>query len=277
MKKFFLSLIFCLMCLQPFFSDAPFKLTPVADGILLGTGAAFSASALIVKKTVSLPEYTERTYDFDSINFIDRKLSHTYNKTLDYLGTATCAVNLALPAVMYGAGFFGGMLSASDIATLAAMYAEAYLFNYGAKTFLKLGIHRVRPYMYYDGYPENALDNYDFEFSSPSGHTTDSFLGAGFLSYTFCRYFPESKWKIPVIAASYSVAVGTAALRILSGNHFLTDTIFGAALGTVCGIGIPLLHELIASRSGKAEQTALRKGDIKYAVTPLFAYVRFAL
>lgn len=277
MRKCFLSFVFCLVCLQTFFSDAPFKLNPVADGILFGSGVIFSGSALIVKKYADLPEYTERTYDLDEVNYIDRTLSHKYNKTLDWLGTATCAVNLAAPVVVYGAEFFGGALSASDIAALAAMYAETYLFDYGAKTFLKLGIRRVRPYMYYDGYPESALDNYDFEFSCPSGHTTDSFLGAGFLSYTFCRYFPESKWKIPVIAASYSVAVGTAALRISSGNHFLTDTIFGAVLGTVCGIGIPVLHEFIASRSVKAEKTACRRGDVRFGVTPVSACVRFAL
>lgn len=101
-------------------------------------------------------------------------------------------------------------------------------------------------------------------------------MGAGFLSYTFCRYFPESKWKIPVIAASYSVAIGTAGLRIASGNHFLTDTIFGAALGTVCGIGVPLVHEFIALHSEKKE-TAFKKGSVHFSVTPVSVNWKIAL
>ena len=157
--------------------NSPFKLTPV-DGIILGAGIAFTTSAVIAEKTLDFPEYTERSYDLDSVNFIDRKLSQKYSRTLDNLGTATCATNLALPFAVYGAGFFNGAFSAEDFLTLTTMYVEAYLFDYGAKNFLKMGIRRARPYMYYDGYPKEKLDNYDFEFSAPSGHTTDSFLGA---------------------------------------------------------------------------------------------------
>jgi len=256
--------------------NSPFKLNPVADGIILGAGIALTTSAVIAEKTLNFPEYTEQSYDLDSVNFLDRKLSQKYNRALDNFGTATCAVNLALPFAVYGVGFFNDVFSAEDFLTLTTMYVEAYLFDYGAKNFLKMGIQRARPYMYYDGYPKDKLDNHDFEFSSPSGHTTDSFLGAGFLSYTFCRYFPESKWKIPVIAASYTVALGTAALRISSGNHFLTDTIFGAALGTVCGIGVPIVHELIASHSEKKE-TAFKKGSVRFSVTPVSVNWKIAL
>lgn len=275
---FLISLLFQLLSAELFAQTekSPFKLNPVADGIILGAGIAFTTSAVIAEKTLDFPEYTERSYDLDSVNFIDRKLSQKYNRTLDNLGTATCTVSLALPFAVYGAGFFNDFLSTEDILTLTTMYVEAYLFDYGAKSFLKMGIRRVRPYMYYDGYPKDKLDDYDFEFSSPSGHTTDSFLGAGFLSYTFCRYFPESKWKIPVIAASYSVAIGTAGLRIASGNHFLTDTIFGAALGTVCGIGVPLVHEFIALHSEKKE-TAFKKGSVHFSVTPVSVNWKIAL
>ena len=278
MKKLFIAISLLLLSAEVFAQreNPPFKLNPVADGIILGTGIAFTTSAVIALKTLDFPEYTERSYNLDSINFVDRKLSQKYSRTLDNFGTATCATSLALPFLVYGVGFFNDVFSAEDFLTLATMYVEAYLFDYSAKNFLKMGIRRARPYMYYDGYPKEKLDNYDFEFSSPSGHTTDSFLGAGFLSYTFCRYFPESKWKIPVIAASYTVALGTAALRISSGNHFLTDTIFGAALGTVCGIGVPFVHELIASRSEKKE-TAFKKGSVRFSVTPVSVNWKIAL
>lgn len=279
MKKFVcVAAAFCL-CVRIFAAPekAPFALHPVADGVIFGAALSFTAAAVVTEKNADFPEWTERSYDFDSINYIDRKLSCKYSRSLDNWGTVTCAVNLILPAAVYGAGYFNDALNSQDVLTLAVMYAEAYLLDYGAKNFLKMGIRRIRPYMYYDGYPEDELDNHDFEFSMPSGHSTDSFLGAGFLTYTFCRYFPDSKWKVPVIAASYSVAVATAVLRISSGNHFLTDTLFGAALGTVCGIGVPLVHEFIASRSDKKTETALRKGDVQFKVTPVSFSVCFVL
>ena len=71
-----------------------------------------------------------------------------------------------------------------------------------------------------------------------------AFASAGFVSYVFSRYYPDSKWKAPIIAASYSLAATTAVLRIMSGNHFMTDVLAGALLGTLWGIGIPMLHTL---------------------------------
>ena len=109
---FLISLLFQLLSAELFAQTekSPFKLNPVADGIILGAGIAFTTSAVIAEKTLDFPEYTERSYDLDSVNFIDRKLSQKYNRTLDNLGTATCTVSLALPFAVYCAGFFNDFL-----------------------------------------------------------------------------------------------------------------------------------------------------------------------
>ena len=134
MKKPFFAIAIFFLSVNIFAQteNSPFKLTP-ADGIILGTGIAFTTSAVIAEKTLDFPEYTKRSYNLDSVNFVDRKLSKKYNRTLDNLGTATCAVNLALPFAVYGAGFFNDVFSAEDFLTLTTMYVEAYLFDYGAK------------------------------------------------------------------------------------------------------------------------------------------------
>ena len=71
-----------------------------------------------------------------------------------------------------------------------------------------------------------------------------AFASAGFVSYVFSRYYPESKLKVPVIVTAYTAATTTAVLRILSGNHFMTDVLTGALLGTLWGVGVPMLHTL---------------------------------
>jgi undecaprenyl-diphosphatase len=63
------------------------------------------------------------------------------------------------------------------------------------------------------------------------------------LSTTFAAEYPGSKWKIPVIAGSYTLAAGIAALRIASGNHFITDVLAGAAIGSLYGWLVPFLHQ----------------------------------
>ena len=243
-----------------------FTLSPVADTSLVCFGVAFSASAYIVQQTASFPDYDERSYDLDDVNWLDRKLSHSYSEPLDHWGTATCAVNLALPFALYGAAWACGSFSGEDYLVMSAMFAECYLLDYGAKTYLKMAALRKRPYMYYSGYPTDALDDSDFEFSLPSGHTTDSFMGAGFLTYTFCRWYPASRWKIPVITSAYTVAVSTAVLRVASGNHFLSDVVLGSLLGSAIGYGVPILHEITGSRKPRSHRR--RGGDVHFQVEP---------
>lgn len=63
-------------------------------------------------------------------------------------------------------------------------------------------------------------------FSFPSGHTTVSFASADVLARTF-------GWKAGV--AAYAVASYVAASRVQNQRHYLSDVVFGAALGTVAG------------------------------------------
>jgi membrane-associated phospholipid phosphatase len=95
--------------------------------------------------------------------------------------------------------------------------------------------------MYADGVPAGKEDDYYNSF--PSGSTALAFLSAGFLSATFAAEYPASRWKIPVISGAYALAGGIAAARILSGSHFLTDVLAGAAIGSLYGWIVPLLHK----------------------------------
>ena len=122
------------------------------------------------------------------------------------------------------------------------MYAETMLFAYGFKELAKAVFDRPRPYMYFDDFPIEEIQKGDWNSSFFSGHTTLSFAAATFTTYVFCKYKPESKWKIPVIATSYTLAAATAAMRILSGNHFLTDVAIGAVVGSITGLLIPFWH-----------------------------------
>jgi membrane-associated phospholipid phosphatase len=120
------------------------------------------------------------------------------------------------------------------------MYTEAFLLTYGTKDLLKFAVARNRPYTYFGDVP--AGDEEDYYNSFPSGHTAFAFLGASFLSATFAAEYPDSKWKAPLIAGSYTLATGIALMRILSGNHFLTDVLVGAAIGSFYGRLVPALH-----------------------------------
>jgi membrane-associated phospholipid phosphatase len=121
------------------------------------------------------------------------------------------------------------------------MYAEAFLLTFGTKDLLKNAFIRYRPYVYDGGIPDGKNDDYYKSF--PSGSTALAFLSAGFLSATFSAEYPDSQWKIPVIAGIYTLATGVAVCRIACGSHFLTDVLAGTAMGSLYGWVVPLLHK----------------------------------
>ena len=122
------------------------------------------------------------------------------------------------------------------------MYAESLGLTYAIVNTLKDNIRRDRPYTYFD---ESEMTQYlcdDRWDSFPSGHTSAAFCGATFSSYLFTQIYPDSKWTVPFIAGAYTLAAGTAALRMASGKHFMTDVLVGAAIGSFSGFIVPFLH-----------------------------------
>ena len=79
-------------------------------------------------------------------------------------------------------------------------------------TALKHGTHQLRP----DGSTYNSF---------PSGHTTTAFIGAEMMNQEF-------GWRSPWYSvAGYTMASGTAALRIMNNRHWLSDVLAGAGIG----------------------------------------------
>ena len=179
--------------------------------------------------------------DTSEINSFDRLQVHQYNATMDKTATALEIASMLTPAVLLSE-------KPDQYVKIGIMYLETQLLTWGTTELLKHTIDRARPYMYHDNPPQAKVDSGDWNNSFPSGHTAMSFAGASFASYVFWKYNPDSKWRIPVTAASYSLALSVAALRVAGGSHFMTDMLAGALLGTAIGIGVPALHTLLADK-----------------------------
>lgn len=180
--------------------------------------------------------------DPQDVNSFDRPFMAPYSKTLDNLSLVPAIAVALSPAVLL-------TQPSSEYLTIGLMYIESFAITYGSKELIKFLVHRERPYMYDANTPMSLVQDEEHNESFLSGHTALAFNGASFASYVFCKYNPDSKWKIPVIAASYSLAAATAAMRVASGCHFVTDVLAGAALGTVIGIAVPALHTLLANEN----------------------------
>jgi membrane-associated phospholipid phosphatase len=182
------------------------------------------------------PGHIPVSLETNDVNVFDRPFMFSYNRPLDMASDYGIYGMLVLPAI----SIIGNLTGKDRLLTYGIMNIEAFLLTFGTINLLKGTIIRYRPYMYADKIPDGKEDDYYNSF--PSGSTAYAFLGATFLSTTFSREYSESKWKLPVIIGSYTLAAGIASMRILSGSHFLSDVFIGAAIGSLYGWLIPALH-----------------------------------
>lgn len=245
-KRTLVSVCALLAALAPLSAEFPgffmgdsgvFTLNPLYDGIIAGGGAALTAGTFVADKISEPGGHDGKVLDLSCVNPVDRWAARPYSKALHVTGTVTEALAMAAPAVLV-------LADKSEWGVAAVMYAESVLWANGLKELAKNIVHRERPYMYFENPPQGKIEDGDFERSFPSGHTTMAFNGAVFASYVFSKYFPGSKLRLPVIAGSLTLAAATAVQRVLSGNHFVTDVLAGALLGSFTGFLVPFLHTL---------------------------------
>jgi undecaprenyl-diphosphatase len=223
-----------------------YELKLVPDILIGTTGILLNIAALNIEANRTMKAGTN-SVDLEDINPFDRWSAAKYNKGLDITSTVFEVVTALSPALLL-------LAPMDDWATIGVMYAESFLLAFGAKEMGKALIPRARPYNYFPDAPQDALDNGDFGESFFSGHTTIAFNGAVFVSTVFSAYFPDSIWKIPVIAGSLSFAAMTGIMRIASGSHFFSDVLIGAIVGGATGFLVPYLHSVTGFPFYRAER-----------------------
>ena len=262
-KKLIISLALFITCTLHIFAAEleyvqPFKLNPVNDGIQMGVGVALSGSALISDKLLKIKsnEYKAEDWRKAEIPGLEQTFMRPYSKALHIVGTGTAGLAMLTPALF-------AIMPSSEWLTLGIMYAETLLIANGIKEWTKLLVYRARPYMYFDDYPQDKLEDGDWNCSFPSGHTTLAFAGAAFTTMVFCQCYQNKALNYTVAGVSFGIAALTGALRMASGNHFFTDVLVGTIIGTACGFAVPYMHT--KTFYGKFQK---KSGSARAAITP---------
>lgn len=96
-----------------------------------------------------------------------------------------------------------------------------------------------------EGRPANALDctgstHYRSFFS---GHSAFSFTAASLICFEHTELaLLGGPWDALSCVGGYAVAAATATFRVTGGEHYASDVITGALVGSAIGWGVPLLH-----------------------------------
>ncbi|MHC6203417.1 phosphatase PAP2 family protein [Breznakiellaceae bacterium SP9] len=244
MKRYFL-LMFCIFCSCHLFSQSVYTWGLQKDLIIGSVALGLSIAPFFIDFS-SDDASMHDSFQKENVNAFDRGMIFAYNKPLAIFSDVTLYALMAAPIVSLA----GNIKDANVWVTYGIMYAETFLLVYGTTEIAKDSILRYRPYCYLGDIPSGKENDYFKSF--PSRHTALAFMSAGFLTTTFFTEYPDSSWKIPVSAIAYTLAAGVGAGRIISGSHFLTDVLAGAAIGSVYGWLIPALH--IRAKSNTAIQ-----------------------
>ncbi len=220
------------------FAQSPYRRGWDRDGWIGGSAAILGFGAVALDKgnspmTVEMIEKLSRS----SVNWFDRGATYNYSAALSTASDVLVYATIAAPfALLADPGI------RDDAGTVGLMYLEVLAFSTALPIIAKGTVERVRPFVYNSEAPLEQRLNDEPRLSFFSSHTTHAFASAVFLSTVFSDFYPDSRWKAYVWAGSLAAAAGVGYLRYASGQHFPTDVITGALVGSAIGWVVPRLH-----------------------------------
>lgn len=133
----------------------------------------------------------------------------------------------------------GGLEGASDLVVVA----ESILLSNAVGALVNLGARRPRPLAYGTAAPEDERLRGNTSLSFFSGHTAGAFAAALSTYATLRRRHPDSPLPYVALAVGVTAAGFIGTTRVLAGDHFPTDVVAGALVGSALGLLVPALHD----------------------------------
>jgi undecaprenyl-diphosphatase len=220
-----------------------FTIDPVTDGLLVAGGAGLAGLLSLVLSTGEIranpPGDPGRLLSFDRgavTQTIDTNAA-LYSDVALYASVGFAALDTIL------SGFRDGW---DSLLVDAVMYAETISLTEMITDLTKIAVRRPRPIDYVNC-PEGSVSvgcssDTDLQLSFFSGHAaTVASIGA---TATYLAFLRSPRSPRPWITLGVATAMTTFVSyeRVRSGNHFPTDVIAGAMVGTAVGILVPHLH-----------------------------------
>lgn len=222
--------------------DSPYEWQWLRDGIWTGTalgGAVLGYSLIINKDDITESRLQEVLANESNINFLDKWIAGNDSEAALGQSNIPFGLSFAAPLILlfndeindHSGQYLG--LYLESLATTAALYTiTAGLVN------------RSRPYVYSD---EASLDRRlinNGQRSFYSGHVAASATASFFAAKVYTDFHPDASGKVFIWGGAAALPATVGFFRIKAGQHFLTDVLFGYALGAATGILVPELHKM---------------------------------
>lgn len=154
-------------------------------------------------------------------------------------GTLTVG-NLALWGI-------GRLAKAPAMADITFHAAEAVVLGSVAAQVIRGPLGRSRPYHSnyddaFDFHPFQGFTNFKYR-AFPSIHTASAFAVATVYTLETQRRAPQATWIVGPIA--YALAAGPGLSRMFTGQHWASDILAGAFLGTLAGVKVMRYNHVV--------------------------------
>jgi membrane-associated phospholipid phosphatase len=210
-----------------------FQLYAEVDLPVLGAGLVF-ASARLVR---SQPAFCAPLCNPADLNSIDRTTAGYWSVPWQ------TASDVGLYAVFAGAALVlvvdEGLVAALNDAVVVT---ESALSATAIASVISLAASRPRPFLYGTDAPLSARIDGNGGLSFVSSHASVAFATVMSTYMATRRLNPNSKLPLVVLGVGGLVASFVAVARVTGGQHFITDAIGGAMIGTSTGVLVPALH-----------------------------------
>jgi membrane-associated phospholipid phosphatase len=223
---------------HPARGESPYERSWSKDGWIAGLSAAGAAGAIAVGKTPSpLTRAEVDALSRESVNAFDRSATYNYSESIEHSSDVLIVAVVAAPCAL-----LAGERVRNDWETFSLMYAETIALAAILPEYTKGTVERIRPYAYNTDVPMDVKTTSDAKKSFFSRHTSMAFASAVFLSTVYDDYYPDSRAGTYIWIGSLFAASAVGYRRYAAGQHFPTDVITGAVVGSAVGYLIPRLH-----------------------------------
>ena len=184
------------------------------------------------------PPYCAPQCDRTDLTFIDRFAAGWYSKSWVRVADIAVASQLVLAGgvLLFDEGLWPAL---NDAVIVAQAVAGSLMLSVLTNT----ATRRPRPHVYGDDSPLEDRMSGQAALSFFSGHTASTFAAAVSAFETLRRRHPGRAANYVVLGVGLGVGALVGSARVIAGQHFLTDVIVGAIVGTSLGLLVPALHD----------------------------------
>jgi membrane-associated phospholipid phosphatase len=124
----------------------------------------------------------------------------------------------------------------------SVVIAESAMSATAVASIMTIAAGRPRPFLYGDKAPVSDRNGSDAGNSFLSSHSAVSFAIATSTYVAMHRLHPRSQLPYAVLGLGLGAASFVATSRVMAGQHFITDAVGGALVGSSVGVLISSLH-----------------------------------